>query len=146
MKPCADAISRVSGISEPPVGQASHLLGEDSRQLPDTTEGVLDRHHLARITLGDEALEREVLALFHRQAAMLLGRMANQSPRVIAAMAHTLTGSARGIGAWQVATAAEALERAAAAPDQAGTERALGRLSMAVARVQAAIARLTQPC
>jgi len=123
------------------------VWGEASPHLPDITQSaVLDRNHLAHITLGDEALEREVLGLFHRQAAMLLGRMANQSPRVIAAMAHTLTGSARGVGAWQVAAAAEAVERAAAAPDQPGIVGAIGRLSTAVTQVQAAIAGLTQLC
>ena len=77
---------------------------------------------------------------------MLLGRMANQAPRVIAALAHTLTGSARGIGAWQVAAAAEAVERAATAPDQPGIEGAIGRLSAAVTQVQAAIVGLTPLC
>ena len=77
---------------------------------------------------------------------MLLGRMANQAPRVIAALAHTLTGSARGIGACQVAAAAEAVERAAAGREQAGIEGAIGRLSAAVTQVQAVIAGLTQVC
>ena len=35
----------------------------------------IDRNHLTRMTLGDASLEREVLALFDRQAAMLLARM-----------------------------------------------------------------------
>ena len=151
MKSCGDAVFRVgvAGISEAPVSStcSSHVWGEASPHLPDITQSaVLDRNHLAHITLGDEALEREVLGLFHRQAAMLLGRMANQSPRVIAAMAHTLTGSARGVGAWQVAAAAEAVERAAAYPDPSGIEGAVGRLSAAVTQVQAAIAGLTQLC
>jgi HPt (histidine-containing phosphotransfer) domain-containing protein len=107
---------------------------------------VLDRNHLARITLGEEALEREVLALFHRQSAMLVARMPNQTPRVIAALAHTLTGSARGVGAWHVAAAAEAVERAATGREQAGIEEAISRLSRAVTQAQAAIARLTQLC
>jgi hypothetical protein len=111
-----------------------------------TQSAVLDRNHLARITLADEALEREVLGLFHRQAAMLLGRMANEAPRVIAALAHTLTGSARSVGAWQVAAAAEGVECAAAGCEQAGIEAAIGRLSTAVTQPQAAIAGLTQLC
>jgi len=153
MKSCGDAVFRVgvAGISEAPVSStqvsSTHVWGEASPHLPDMTQSaVLDRNHLARITLADEALEREVLGLFHRQAAMLLGRMANQAPRVIAALAHTLTGSARGIGAWQVAAAAEAVERAAAGSEQAGIEAAIGRLSTAVTQVQAAIAGLTQVC
>ena len=74
----------------------------------------IDLDHLARMTLGDRSLECEVLALFDRQAGMLLGRMRDATPAAIAATAHTLKGSARGIGAWRVAQAAEALEQAAA--------------------------------
>ena len=54
-----------------------------------------------------------MLALFERQADLLLARMANAPPAVAAAFAHTLKGSARGIGVWNVATAAEAVEVAA---------------------------------
>jgi hypothetical protein len=102
MKPCAGAICPVGiGISEAPVSPAVQFVGEDSRHLPDMTEsGILDRNHLAHITLGDRALEREVLGLFHRQAAMLLARMANQVRRVIAALAHTLTGGSV-LGKWR---------------------------------------------
>ena len=35
----------------------------------------IDRTHLFKMTLGDHSLEAEVLRLFERQAAMLLGRM-----------------------------------------------------------------------
>src|SRR5262245_40434913 len=76
-------------------------------------EPVIDRAHLARMTLGDSRLEVEVLALFDRQATLLLARMTGAAPLAIAAFAHTLKGSARGIGMWRVAAAAEALEQAA---------------------------------
>jgi HPt (histidine-containing phosphotransfer) domain-containing protein len=82
-------------------------------------EQPIDLAHLARMTLGERSLEREVLQLFDRQAAMLLTRMRQSCPAVVAACAHTLKGSARGIGAWRVASAAEAVELAAAAT---GTE------------------------
>ena len=74
---------------------------------------AIDVDHLARMTLDDRAVEREVLQLFDRQSALLLARLPNEPPEVVATLAHTLTGSARGIGAWQVAAAAEALEQAA---------------------------------
>jgi HPt (histidine-containing phosphotransfer) domain-containing protein len=77
-------------------------------------EQPIDLSHLARMTLGDRSLEREVLQLFDRQAAMLLTRMRQSCPAVVAACAHTLKGSSRGIGAWRVASAAEAVELAAA--------------------------------
>ena len=75
-------------------------------------EAILDEQHLQRMTLGDRGLEREVLQIFVRQSAIMLGRIADAKPEMVAAAAHTLTGSARGIGAWRVARAAERLEHA----------------------------------
>lgn len=69
----------------------------------------IDLDHLARMTLGDASLEREVLELFTAQAKTLIGRLAAW-PDNSAALAHTLKGSARGIGAFTVAEAAERLE------------------------------------
>ncbi len=74
----------------------------------------IDLVHLARMTLGERSLEREVLQLFDRQSTLLVARMRSAPPAAIAALAHTLKGSARGIGAWRVARAAEALELAGA--------------------------------
>ena len=74
----------------------------------------IDQVHLERMTLGDRSLEREVLEIFARQTAMTLQRIAGAGPARTAAAAHTLKGSARGIGAWRVAAAAERLEQAAA--------------------------------
>src|SRR5215213_7290738 len=74
---------------------------------------AIDLEHLSKMTLAERSLEREVLALFDQQSTMLTGRMRGAAPAVIAASAHTLKGSARGIGAWQVARAAEAVEQAA---------------------------------
>jgi HPt (histidine-containing phosphotransfer) domain-containing protein len=74
------------------------------------TERPSDLVHLARTTLGDRGLEREVLHLFDRQADQLVSRMRAAAPGGIAPLAHTLKGSASGIGAWRVARAAEALE------------------------------------
>ena len=75
--------------------------------VPD--EGFIDTAHLDRATLGDEALQREVLTLFKRQSADLVARMAT-FPADMAAIAHTLKGSARGIGAFSAAALAERLE------------------------------------
>jgi HPt (histidine-containing phosphotransfer) domain-containing protein len=88
--------------------------------LPDPAEWVvspplvpdgpaIDTDHLARMTLGERDLEREVLGLFARQSADLLARL-ERLPREGAALAHTLKGSARGIGAFAVAQAADDLE------------------------------------
>jgi HPt (histidine-containing phosphotransfer) domain-containing protein len=75
---------------------------------------VIDEDHLGRMTLGDASLEREVLEIFVRQIALMLMRIEGAEPTVAAAAAHTLKGSARGIGAWRLAQAAEQLEDAVA--------------------------------
>ena len=77
-------------------------------------EQIIDREHLGRMTLGDRSLEGEVLRLFERQADMLIDRMANATPANIKALAHTLDGSARGVGAWRVSQTAKDVERAVA--------------------------------
>jgi hypothetical protein len=78
-------------------------------------EPAIDRAHLTRMTQGERDLEREVLALFATQIDVLLGRMRAAAPKSVAALAHTLGGSARGVGAWKVADAAAAVEVDAAA-------------------------------
>ncbi len=105
-------------------------------------EPVIDLAHLGRMTLGEKSLEAEVLALFDRQAGILLARMSNAPPAEVAAYAHTLKGSARGIGAWRVAEAAQALERCAAASAPAMLAAAIDRLAAAVRKTQAAISAL----
>jgi HPt (histidine-containing phosphotransfer) domain-containing protein len=94
---------------------------------------TIDEVHLQRMTLGDRSLEREVLKIFARQTILTLERIAGVGPARAAAAAHTLKGSARGIGAWRVAQAAERLEQAAAAGE--GDERAM---RAAVAELEAA--------
>ena len=100
---------------------------------------AVDLAHLARMTFGEKGLEREVLDLFERQADMLLAHMTAEDPRMLGALAHTLAGSASGIGAWKVAEAATALERAAAAPGTGVLAGLIDHLAAAVAEVHAAI-------
>lgn len=100
----------------------------------------IDLAHLARMTLGDPVLEREVLALFTAQAASLVAMLASL-PDDAARLAHMLKGSARAIGAFGVAEAAEAFEDALAAGDDAAA--ALPAIGFAVdAAHQAIRARL----
>jgi HPt (histidine-containing phosphotransfer) domain-containing protein len=99
-------------------------------------DGPLDLSHLNRMTLGDASLEHEVLAMFAAQSVGLIGALAAW-PADAGALAHTLKGSARAIGAFGVADAAESLEaliRSGGDPAQA-----LAELSEAVARVRTAI-------
>jgi HPt (histidine-containing phosphotransfer) domain-containing protein len=112
--------------------------------LPASAEPI-DLAHLARMTLGERGLEAEVLTLFDRQAAVLLARMRDCAPAAVAAFAHTLKGSARGIGAWRVAEAAAAVERDAIRSDAGEVAAALARLAAAVDEAKAAIADRLQP-
>jgi len=107
---------------------------------------VLDGGHLERMTLGDSRLAREVLQIFVRQSAMLLGRICESEPATVATAAHTMVGSARGIGAWRVADAAERLERAGRERSEDGIGDAIVELKAASLEVTAAIAaRLADP-
>jgi HPt (histidine-containing phosphotransfer) domain-containing protein len=102
---------------------------------------VLDRDHLARITFGDRSLEREVLQLFDRQSELLLERMRASEPAAIATLAHTLKGSAVGIGATRVASAAAEVEATAQAKS-GESNRAIEELAQAVEEARAAISAL----
>jgi HPt (histidine-containing phosphotransfer) domain-containing protein len=107
---------------------------------PDRAPAVLDEAHLARMTLGDRQLEHDVLQIFVRQTAMMLERIATAEPPLAGAAAHTLVGSARGIGAWRVAHAAERLEQACMGASRAlECDVAIGELKTAALEASAAI-------
>jgi len=98
--------------------------------------GPIDEAHLAQMTFGDQRLEREVLEIFRRQSVIMLGRIGGVEPGAAAAAVHTLKGSARGIGAWQVARAAERVEQACGDADRAAS---LAELQATTLQVRAAI-------
>ena len=102
--------------------------------VPD--DGPIDMAHLGRMTLGDLSLEREVLAMFAGQSAGLVEALAGL-PANAATLAHTLKGSARAIGAYRVAEAAERLE--AALHDDVDASEALLELGDSVVEARAAI-------
>lgn len=104
----------------------------------------IDLMHLSRMTLDDRALEREVLALFDRQMLLMMERIGAAAPHVAAAAAHTLKGSATGIGAWQVASAAAAVENAARDGDNSDWHRHIAGLSQAVQDARCGISELLQ--
>lgn len=112
----------------------------------DRKPAAIDENHLGRMTLGDRRLEREVLELFVRQTTIMLDRIAGAEPALAAAAAHTLKGSARGIGAWRVARAAELLEQAAGVDgSEDDMDEAIAELKAASLEASAAIGvRLTQ--
>ena len=102
--------------------------------VPD--DGPIDIAHLKRMTLGDARLEREVLAMFSGQAVGLIDALA-VLPADAAELAHTLNGSARAIGAFQVADAAEVFE--AAMRNGGEPSEALAALQQAIAQARGAI-------
>jgi HPt (histidine-containing phosphotransfer) domain-containing protein len=108
-------------------------------------DGPIDSGHLDRMTLGDASLTREVLAMFSAQAVGLIGNLERNCegksskglPSDAPALAHTLKGSARAIGAFRVADAAEAMEATIRNGDDPA--EALAGLKEAVAEARAAI-------
>jgi HPt (histidine-containing phosphotransfer) domain-containing protein len=81
----------------------------------------IDLVHLRRYTLGNRALEKEVLQLFSEQAVASLDQLrAPQTPQMRRLAAHTLKGSARAVGAVAVARCAEHAERSRDAADRDG--------------------------
>lgn len=83
-------------------------------EMPASFERPVDLVHLARQTLGDRALEREILDLFVIQTRVVLDHFyrADDVQQKLD-LAHTLKGSARAVGAWKVAACAEACEHVA---------------------------------
>jgi FOG: HPt domain len=71
----------------------------------------VDLVHLARQTGGDKALETEVLALFARQARQAVCQIGSLDKDARVRLAHTILGSAKGVGAFEVARCAEELEK-----------------------------------
>jgi HPt (histidine-containing phosphotransfer) domain-containing protein len=102
--------------------------------VPD--DAPLDLAHLERMTLGDDSLEREVLAMFAAQSLDLVRRLA-ALPADSAMLVHTLKGSARAIGAVRVAEAAAELETALRLSSPAAS--LLVTLEAAVTEVRAVI-------
>jgi HPt (histidine-containing phosphotransfer) domain-containing protein len=105
--------------------------------VPD--DGPIDIDHLGRMTLGDAGLERQVLAMFSAQTASLVEAIA-RLPADAFVLAHTLKGSARSIGAFRLADAADRLETALAEGND--TARPLDELADAASQARAAIATM----
>src|SRR3954467_2706430 len=115
------SIERIEWMPSPPL-------------VPD--DGPIDFEHLQRMTLGDASLEQEVLAMFAAHSAKLIGTLA-ALPAEAGALAHTLKGSARAIGASGVADAASRFE--AALVNGSDPSDLLVELGDAVAQARSAI-------
>jgi HPt (histidine-containing phosphotransfer) domain-containing protein len=108
-------------------GRLSAGSGQEDASAP------IDRRHLARYTLGDRALEREVLQLFCGQAGRHLddlrkaARLAQWSEA-----AHGLKGSAKAVGATRLAMAATRAESLAALDEDRTREACLKEIEAAI--------------
>jgi HPt (histidine-containing phosphotransfer) domain-containing protein len=70
----------------------------------------VDLAHLAKQTLGDRALEQEVLQLFVQQALLVRDQIAQAATTERLRLAHSLKGSARGVGAFAIADCVSQIE------------------------------------
>lgn len=70
----------------------------------------IDLVHLAKQTMGDKALEVEVLQIFSRQARACLSELTKEDVSLVGAVAHRLRGAASAVGAQEIAAAAALLE------------------------------------
>lgn len=75
---------------------------------------IIDIAHFERMTMGDEALMSEILSLFRQQVEMWTKLLdPNNSTPDWMVGAHTIKGSARSIGAWNLGEICGAAEEAA---------------------------------
>jgi len=120
-------------------------LGKEFPPFAGQDAPIIDLVHLSRQTLGDGALESELLRLFVVQAqqysAWLEEAFAPGEAAKRADLMHRLKGSARAIGAFPLAEAAESYEEAlrSGARDTAAERR---RLAEVLEQAQLAAAQL----
>lgn len=107
------------------------------------TNDPIDRKHLARYTLGDVALELEVLSLFAQSLPQMTSALAEAADATAwRNAAHSLKGSARAIGAWSLADAAARAETVQNT-DASGRKEVIAAVRHAARHVEDAIARET---
>lgn len=96
---------------------------------PLAAERPVDLVHLSKYTLGNRKLEKEVLELFNQQSVIYLKRLAEAENMVNwHQAAHTIKGSAKGIGAWKVAELAENAELLPAGTSESARQELLETL------------------
>ena len=110
---------------------------------------TFDRQHFAMMTGDDAALQAEIVAIFRVQAALWGRLLIPDAPTCIwTDAAHTVKGSAKGLGLWRLAEAcedAESLGRAGAvegAPVKAVLSRVRHALDEALQALESDVAEV----
>lgn len=98
----------------------------------------IDCAHLARQTMGDRALEQEVLRLFIQQALSVQDRIGAAETAERLRLAHGLKGSARSVGAFAIADCAAEIEQAA------DDRHLIGRLKMLIEQARDFVAAISR--
>lgn len=97
----------------------------------------VDLKHLARYTMGDKALEKEILELFLGQLPQTIEALSSAATeRDWRIAAHTLKGSGRAVGAWRVARLAEYAEREVSLTNPPLCTEAVARIEEAAAEAR----------
>jgi hypothetical protein len=106
-------------------------------------QDVFDTSHLGRYTLGDMALEKELLGLFRVQARLQLDLIsAAACAGDFSASVHALKGAALALGAWSIARTTSELEEIDFAADPLKRHQLVERLRSEIDAAEAAIARM----
>jgi HPt (histidine-containing phosphotransfer) domain-containing protein len=98
----------------------------------------VDLVHLARQTMGDRELEREILDLFVQQALSVRTKIGVADVKERLLLAHGLKGSARGVGAFAIADCVAELETD---PNNA---KAVARLGLLVSELRDFVAAINR--
>lgn len=97
-----------------------------------SNELPVDLDHLRRYTLGDKALEDEVLGLFLAQLPETIAALRSAATeRDWKMAAHTLKGSSRAVGAWRIARLAQQAEALVCSAEPEACSDAISKLEAA---------------
>jgi chemotaxis protein histidine kinase CheA len=108
---------------------------------------IFDRPHFAMMTGGDAELQAEIVEIFRVQAQLWARLLIPDAPTPIwRDAAHTVKGSARGLGLWALAEACEHAEDLgkAGAVEGAMVQSALGRVRARLDEALEEIAAVTR--
>ncbi|MGH1417463.1 MAG: Hpt domain-containing protein [Hyphomicrobiaceae bacterium] len=107
-------------------------------------ESPIDFDHLARYTLGERDLEREILNLFSDHLPITMSKLkAAASAKDWRVAAHSLKGSARAVGAWRLAEHAALAEKIDFPDDQTAVDDAVRNLEAAAGEARTFVCKLT---